>query len=96
MSETRLAALLEALGHGGVELDDTEFWRVVESARILTRVRVAMLTTAPEQSGAMFICGASTKLDDDGLPVSIHVCPTFGLDGFATYIKQTPYTGPGY
>lgn len=78
-------------------IDDPESERkIIEGAKVLNRVRHAMLTSAPEKSGAMFICGASREVDRSGLPVRLHVCPTYGLDGFAVYEQVIPYTAPGY
>jgi hypothetical protein len=38
-----------------------------------------------EKSGAFFICGEAGEKDSMGLPEKIMVCPTHGLDGFASY-----------
>jgi len=50
----------------------------------------------PEKSGHYFICGEGGGTDSMGLPEYIHVTPTYGLDGFATYKKHTDYDAPGW
>jgi hypothetical protein len=34
--------------------------------------------------------------DSMGLPEKIMVCPTHGLDGFASYKKDRDYSAPGW
>ncbi len=46
--------------------------------------------------GAPFICGASEEKGPDGLPNTIMVCPSYGLDGFAIYRKSSDYSAPSY
>lgn len=43
-----------------------------------------------------FICGASEERGADGLPTTLHVCPAYGLDGFAVYRKARDYGAPSY
>jgi hypothetical protein len=45
----------------------------------------------PEKSGVFFICGEAGEKDSMGLPERIMVCPTYGLDGFASYKKDRDY-----
>jgi hypothetical protein len=48
----------------------------------------------PEKSGHYFICEDSNDKDSLGLPEYIHICPSYGLDGFAIYKKYIPYSAP--
>lgn len=41
----------------------------------------------PEKNGQYFISGASTDLDENGLPDSLYVCPAYGADFTVTYKK---------
>ena len=50
----------------------------------------------PEKSGHFFICGEAGEKDSMGLPEKIMVCPAYGLDGFATYVKDQNYSSPGW
>jgi hypothetical protein len=43
-----------------------------------------------------FICGGSEDKDAMGLPSTITVCPSYGLDGFAIYKKTSEYSAPSY
>jgi hypothetical protein len=43
-----------------------------------------------------FICGGTEDKDAWGLPSRITVCPSYGSDGFAVYVKSTEYSAPGY
>ena len=49
-----------------------------------------------EKTGVFFICGEAGEKDSMGLPEKILVCPTYGLDGFATYVKDQNYSSPGW
>ena len=49
-----------------------------------------------ERTGVFFICGEAGEKDSMGLPEKILVCPTYGLDGFATYVKDQNYSSPGW
>jgi hypothetical protein len=49
-----------------------------------------------EKTGVFFICGVSGEKDSMGLPEKIMVCPTYGLDGFASYKKDSDYSAPGW
>jgi hypothetical protein len=40
----------------------------------------------PERS--YFICGGTTELDEHGLPESIYICPSYGVNIMATYRKE--------
>jgi hypothetical protein len=50
--------------------------------------------SAAEKTGAFFICGEGGTKDEMGLPESIFVCPSFGLDGMAMYTKSKDYSAP--
>lgn len=43
-----------------------------------------------------FICGGSEQKDIMGLPDTLLVCPSYGLDGFAIYKKSSEYSAPSY
>jgi hypothetical protein len=43
-----------------------------------------------------FICGEGGEKDEMGLPETILVCPSFGLDGMAMYKKHKDYSAPGW
>lgn len=49
-----------------------------------------------EKTGVFFICGEAGEKDSMGLPEKIMVCPTYGLDGFASYKKDGDYSAPGW
>lgn len=49
-----------------------------------------------EKTGLFFICGEAGEKDGMGLPEKIMVCPSMGLDGFATYVKDQNYSSPGW
>lgn len=91
-----LERLLEAIGYDLDLIEPTDYEKIIAGAKVLNRVRHAMLTSSPEKTGALFICGQGGQLDSDGLPVRLHVCPSYGLAGSATYEKILPYSEPGY
>lgn len=91
--EKQYRELVEALGY---DPDVIDHGNVVKAAGALNRVRLAMVTSQPEQTGAMFICGIGGEKDEMGLPKYVDICPTYGLDGFARYEKVGDYTAPGY
>ena len=43
-----------------------------------------------------FICGYNGKVDENGLPDRIHVCPSYGVDWFQIYEKTDKTFGPEY
>ena len=61
-----------------------------ENAKLRDALRKALGINSP------FICGVSTAVGADGLPDVLHVCPAFGLDGFAVYRKDRNYSAPTY
>ncbi len=91
-----LERLLEAIGYDLDLIEEADQEKIIAGAKVLNRVRHAMLTSSPEKTGALFICGQGGQLDSDGLPVRLHVCPSYGLAGSATYEKILPYSEPGY
>ena len=91
-----LERLLEAIGYDLDLIEEADQEKIIAGAKVLNRVRHIMLTSKPERTGAMFICGQGGQLDGDGLPVRLHVCPSYGLAGSATYEKILPYSEPGY
>jgi len=95
--QTHMDRLLNAMGFDpkAIQTDD-DFEKVVRAATVLERVRITMLTSEPEKTGALFVCGIAGARDEFNLPDYIHVCPTYGLDGFAVYRKERDYDGPGW
>jgi hypothetical protein len=49
-----------------------------------------------EKTGHYFICGEGGEKDSMGLPDTILICPSYGLDGVAMYKKYKEYSAPGY
>jgi hypothetical protein len=89
--------LVEALGYDKDNVVSNELQeKSIEAAKILRRVAIAMQTSSPEQSGALFICGIGGNKDDLGLPDTLSVCPTYGMAGSATYTKTREYSEPGW
>jgi len=68
----------------------------LEVARILNKVKTGMMHERYEDTGAYFICGETGGKGKDGLPGGILVCPTNGMAGFASYVKNSDYSEPGY
>lgn len=89
--------LTEALGYNSETIKEKNLQeKIIEVAKIYGRVRMAMLTSKPEESGTLFVCGIGGKQDDMGLPERLHVCPTYGLQGVAIYEKIKEYDEPGW
>jgi hypothetical protein len=91
--DNRYNELVQALGYDPTVIDHE---MVIRAAGALNRLRLAVVTSKPETSGAMFICGIAGDKDQMGLPEYVDICPTYGLDGFARYKKDTDYSAPGY
>lgn len=51
------------------------------------QLKEMFIHSTPEASGAFFICGASKDTDEYGLPESILVCPSYGVNIIASYRK---------
>jgi hypothetical protein len=47
-----------------------------------------------ERTGLYFICGEGGTKDSFNLPDRIYVCPSYGLEGFASYKKDKEYSAP--
>ena len=60
------------------------------------RLRTILSDLLPEQNGRYFICGGATKLDADGLPRTIVVCPLSGVEGSAIYTQKSRYSTPDW
>lgn len=89
--------LVEALGYEKENIKQEGLQeKIVDVAKIYGRVRVAMLTSKPEETGSLFICGFGGEKDKMGLPERLHVCPTYGLQGSAIYEKISDYDEPGW
>ena len=79
--------IVAALGYDPESIDDYDFEDLEQVAKILSKVRMSMLTSNPEKTGQLFVCGQSGAVDDQGLPDYLHICPTYGLDKFVIYTK---------
>jgi hypothetical protein len=89
--------LVDALGYDPEQVKLYELQeKCIKAAIILRRVAIAMQTSTPEKTGALFICGITGEKDQFGLPEYLSVCPTYGLQGFATYKKSSEYNEPGW
>jgi hypothetical protein len=95
--KTLFYELVDAIGYDPeTVVKDCRQSDVIAAAKILRRVAVTMQTQTPEKTGALFLCGVGGERDDMGLPERIHICPTYGLAGTATYTKTTDYNEPGW
>lgn len=93
----RYEELVDAMGYQVDVFDDEQKHQtLIKAAQALLRVKTAMLTSSPENSGALFITGVSGAKDKMGLPEYVSVCPKYGLDGSAFYKKVSDYNSPGY
>lgn len=93
----RYEELVDAMGYQVDKFDEPEeHEKLVNVAKFLLKVKTAFMTSRPEDSGALFITGVSGDKDEMGLPDYVSICPTYGLDGFATYKKNSDYTSPDY
>jgi len=91
----RYEKLVSSLGYEVDKFDDIEdFEKLTKVAAFLLKVKTAFMTSKPEKTGALFITGISGEKDDMGLPEYISVCPTYGLDVFYMYKKDTEYPSP--
>lgn len=67
---------------------------IIDQQRLIDRFRTIVAHSTAERTGVYFICGDSEEKDQNGLPKTILVCPSFGLDGFAVYTQTKPYSEP--
>lgn len=73
-----------------VEITEQEF-QLFEKLKTILRQ-----TSAEKLENVYFFCGEGGTKDEMRLPEMIIVCPSFGLDGFAMYMKISNYSAPGY
>ena len=90
--QRRYAQLAETMG---ADLNTATHQDCIEVARILNKVKTAIMHERAEETGAFFITGEGGEKDDIGLPEYIMICPSFGFAGFATYRKDRAYSEPG-
>jgi hypothetical protein len=96
--EAYLNDLIRALGydpelfHGD---EDAAYTDIIKAAEVLSRVRVAMLTSRPEQTRSIFITSISGERDETGFPDRIGVCIEFGSNVVATYERKDVYCHEG-
>ena len=89
--------LIKALGYDPVRLDedDSVYHDIVRTAEALSRIRIAMLTSHPERTGAIFITSVGGEHDETGFPYRIGVCIEFGSNVVATYERKDVYCHEG-
>ena len=89
--------LIKALGYDPVRLYEGEavYHDIVRAAEALSRIRVAMLTSHPERTGAIFITSVGGERDETGFPDRIGVCIEFGSNIVATYERKDVYCHEG-
>lgn len=93
----RYEELVDAMGYQVDKFDEPEeYKKLLGVVKFLLKVKTAFMTSKPEDSGTLFITGVSGDKDEMGLPEYVSICPTYGLDGFATYKKSSDYTSPDY
>lgn len=63
-----------------------------EEYTLFTKLKKIWVHSVPEKSGLYFICGEGGERDKMGLPETILVCSSYGLDDFAAYKKATDYS----
>ena len=51
-------------------------------------LRGILASIAPKQTRGFFICGAGGKVDKNGLPTWISICPAYGVDWADQYQKH--------
>jgi hypothetical protein len=86
--------IVRAMGYDP-ELVGDEYERIIEAAKVLNRVRVAMVTSHPEKTRSLFICGIGGEHDETGFPNRIGVCIEFGSNVVATYERKDVYCHEG-
>ena len=59
------------------------------------KLRSILSHLLPEKTGAYFITGQMGMVDSAGLPDTILVCPSHGVDWVCSYEKKEA-SGPGY
>jgi hypothetical protein len=63
-----------------VTISDTEYELFQQLKAIVKHTHPAL--------GSYFICGGTAELDEHGLPESIYICPSYGVNTMATYRKE--------
>jgi len=81
----RYFQLIKALG---ADVKTATHEDALHVAEVLNRVKTSIIHNRPDETGAMFICGASDEVDADDLPNRVMICPTMGVNGFAVYKKE--------
>lgn len=79
--------IVSALGYDP-ELVGDDYDLIINAARVLNKVRVAMVTSHPEKTRSLFICGIGGEHDDTGFPDNITVCIEFGSNIVARYERK--------
>lgn len=82
-----LDELISALGYDP-ELVDEHYDEIIGAAKVLNKVRVALMTSHPEKTRALFICGISDAHDATGFPDSLTTCIEFGSNVVARYERK--------
>jgi hypothetical protein len=73
---------------------EAEVARLEKSLALYKKLHNKLMHEMPERSGRYFICGELGSKDDCNLPERILICPEYGADGFAVYIKEKDYSAP--
>lgn len=55
---------------------------------------VKHIDLAEKLGGIYFICGEGGEKDNNNLPETIHICPSYGCDWFQVYQKTEKTFGP--
>ena len=78
----------------GMEMAEDYYEEVLLLRKKVEKYENILKHAMSERTGVFFICGETGEKDSMGLPEKILVCPTYGLDGFATYVKDQNYSSP--
>ena len=82
--------LFEKLKSGSVDFDEAERRVLIIAMKVLQQV------FAEKLPDVAFICGEGGEKDAMGLHEFYFICPSYGLEGMATYKKCLDYSAPGW
>lgn len=60
-----------------------------DERKIASKILMAFGQQFYDHTGAMFISGVAGKLDGNGLPEGVFICPAYGAD-WSSYYKRVP------
>jgi hypothetical protein len=81
---------LEQLENINKKAINNEYGEDSQLIKLATTVLLHYVNAGP------FICGEGGDKDSMGLFEYYLICPTYGLDGFASYKKDKDYSAPGW